>query len=81
MLTFFFFEKKNLWNTRPSYPLGAEHLCSREEVFFLYTLKISLAPTPREGSFRVMFVGKHHTQEEKEPKTCEREGQNATQIT
>ena len=51
-----------------------------EKVFFLNTLKSSLAPTPQEGSFRVMFVVTHHTQEQKEPKTCEREGQNATKL-
>ena len=49
-----------------------------EKVFFLNTLKSALAPTPQEGSFRVMFVETHN---QKEPKTCEREGQNATKLT
>ena len=56
-------------------------MTKEKRFFFLNTLKISLAPTPQEGSFRVMFVGSNHTQEQKEPKTCEREGQNATKIT
>ena len=57
-------------------------LFTREKkVFFLNTLKSALAPTPQEGSFRVMFVGTQHTQEQKKPKTCEREGQNATKLT
>ena len=51
------------------------------KVFLLNTLKIHLAPTSQEGSFQVMFVGTQHTQEQKEPKTCEREGQNATKLT
>ena len=53
----------------------------REKVSFLNTLKISLAPPPQEGSFQVIFVGTRHTQEQKELKTCEREGHNATKIT
>ena len=52
-----------------------------KEVFFLSTRKISLAPPSQEGSFQVMFVGTHNTQEQIELKTCEREGQNATEVT
>ena len=37
-----------------------------KDVFFLFTLKVSLAPTPQEGPFHVMFVRKLHTQESKE---------------
>ena len=51
------------------------------KVFFLKTLKIPLAPTSQQGSFQVMFVGTHHIQEQKESKTFERKGQNATKIT
>ena len=60
------------------------------DVFFLNTLKVSLAPTPQEGPFHVMFVRKQHTQEpkesnnydlESEKKTFEKDGQNATKIT
>ena len=49
-----------------------------KEVFFLNTLKISLAQTPQEGPFQVMFVG---TREQKELNTREREGHDATKIT
>ena len=37
-----------------------------KEDFFLNTLKISLAPTHREGPFQVMFVGTQQTREQKE---------------
>ena len=72
---------RTLMEHRPTYPLGAEHLFTREKFLFLNTLKIPLAPTPQEGSFRVMFVGTRHIPEQREPKTCEREYQNATKIT
>ena len=44
--------------TRPSCPLGAEHLCTQGEmeVFFLSTLKISLVQTLQEGPVQVMFA-------------------------
>ena len=38
-----------------------------KDVFFLNALKKSLAPTPQEGSFHVMFVRKQYTQEPEEP--------------
>ena len=41
-----------------------------EDAFFLNALKASLAPTPQEGTFHVMFVWKQHTQEPK-PKVCD----------
>ena len=41
---------------------------TEKDVFFLNTLKVSLAPTPQEGPFHVMFVRKQHTQEPKEPR-------------
>ena len=37
-----------------------------KDVFFLNALKVSLASTPQEGPFHVMFVRKLHTQEPKE---------------
>ena len=52
-----------------------------KEVFFLNTLKISLAPTPPEGPFQVMFVETQQTKEQKELNTRERKGQDATKIT
>ena len=48
-----------------------------KEVFFPNTLKISLAPTPQEGPFQVMFVGT----QQNELNTRERKGQDATKIT
>ena len=65
-----------------------------KEVFILNALKISLAPTPQEGSFQVMFAVTQHTKEQKELNTRdgkvqkkkyqghtrEREGQDATKI-
>ena len=36
-----------------------------KEVFFLNTLKISLAPTSQEGPFQVMFAGTQQTREQK----------------
>ena len=48
-----------------------------KEVFFLNTLKISLAPIHQEGLFQVMFVV---TQQQK-LNTRERKGQDATKIT
>ena len=32
-----------------------------KDIFFLNTLKISLAPTHQEGPFQVMFAGTQHT--------------------
>ena len=52
-----------------------------KEVFFLNTLKISLAPTPQEGPFQVMFAGTQHTKEQKELNTRERKGQDAAKVT
>ena len=52
-----------------------------KEVFFLNTLKISLAPTPQEGPFQVMFVGSQQQKEQKELNTSERKGQDATKTT
>ena len=73
---------EHVWSTRPSYLLDAEHLCTQgKDVFFLSASKIFLAPTFQEGSFRVMFVGTQHTEEQKELNTCERKDQNATKIT
>ena len=62
-----------LMEHKPSCLLGAEHLCTREkEVFFLNTLKISLAPATQEGSFQVVFVGTQQTGDQKELNTRER---------
>ena len=44
---------------------------NEKDVFFLDALKVSLAPTPREVTFHVMFVRKQHTQERKEPMVCD----------
>ena len=44
---------------------------TEKDVFFLNALKISLAPTPREGPFHVMFVRTHTYSE----------NQDATKIT
>ena len=52
-----------------------------KEVFFVNALKISLAQTPQEGPFQVMFVGTQHTKEQKELNTRDRKGQDATKIT
>ena len=44
----------------------------KEEKFsFLNTLKNSLAPTPQEETFHVMFVRKQHIQEPKQPMVCD----------
>ena len=43
-----------------------------KDVFFQNALMISLAPTPQEGPFHVMFVKNQHTQEPKEPNVCDR---------
>ena len=53
------------WNTRPSCLPGVKtFLHTREkDVFFPNALKISLAPTPREGPFHVMFVRNQHSDE------------------
>ena len=55
------------WNKRLSYLRGAQHSCT---VFFLNALKVSLAPTPQEGSFHVIFVRIQRSQEPEEPKVC-----------
>ena len=52
-----------------------------KEVFFLNTLKISLAQTPQETPFQVMFVGTQQTREQQELNERERKGQDATKIT
>ena len=41
-----------------------------KDVLFLNALKVSLAPTPQEGLFQVMFVRNQHTQEPKQ-KVCD----------
>ena len=48
-----------------------------KEVFFLNTLKISLARTHQEGPFQVMFAGTEQAKEQKK-KTRERTGQDVT---
>ena len=51
-------------------------------MFLLHALKISHAPTPREGPFHVMFVIKiNNIGEPKELNMCEFESQDATKIT
>ena len=52
-----------------------------KEVFFLNTLKISLAPIPQEELSQVMFVVTQQTREQKELNAREREGQDASKIT
>ena len=52
-----------------------------KEVFFLHTLKISLAPTPQEGPFQVMFVVTQRTKEQKDLSTLERKGRDAAKTT
>ena len=52
-----------------------------KDVFFVNTLKILLAPIPKEGQFQVMCVGTQQKKEQKEMNTREREGQCATKIT
>ena len=48
------------------------YMFTREkQVFFLNTLKISLAPPPQEETVHVMFVRNQHTQEPKEAKVCD----------
>ena len=42
-----------------------------KDIFFLNALKVSLAPTPQEEPFHVMFVRNQRTQEPKEPKVCD----------
>ena len=42
-----------------------------KDVFFVNAVKVFLAPTPQEGPYHMMFVGKQHTQEPKEPKVCD----------
>ena len=71
-----------LWSTRPSCQPGVKHfLHTREkEVFFLNTLKISLAPTPQEGPFQVMIVGTRQQKEQEKLNTRESKGQDAAKI-
>ena len=52
-----------------------------KEVFFLSTLKISLAQSPHEGPFQVMFVATQQQKEQKELNTRERKGQDAAKTT
>ena len=49
------------WSRRPSCLLGAEQFMhtTEKDVFFLNALRMSFAPTPREGPFHVMFVRTH----------------------
>ena len=54
---------------------------NEKEVFFLNTLKISLAQTPQEGPYQVMFVDTQQTREQKELNARKRKGQDATKIT
>ena len=74
---------EHVWSTRPPYLLGAEHVCTqgRKEVFFLNTLKISIAQSPQEGPFQVMFVETQQTREQTELNTRKRKGQDTTKIT
>ena len=44
---------------------------TKEKDVFLNDLKVSLAPTPQEGSFHVMFVETTHTQEQNKPNVCD----------
>ena len=52
-----------------------------KEVFFLNTLKISLAPTHQERTSQVMFVGTWQTKEQKELDARARKGQDAVKMT
>ena len=52
-----------------------------KEVFFLNTLKTSLAQTLQERPFQVTFVGTQQTREQKELNTRKCQGQDATKIT
>ena len=52
-----------------------------KEVFFQNTRKISLAQTPHEGPFQVMFVGTQQQKQQNKLNTRERKGQDATKIT
>ena len=52
-----------------------------KDVFFLNTLKISLAQTSQEGPFQVMFVETQQQKKQKTLKTCKLKGQDATKIT
>ena len=63
---------KHSWNKRPSYLHGARtFMHTKEKDVFLNDLKVSLAPTPQEGSFHVMFVETTHTQEQNKPNVCD----------
>ena len=52
-----------------------------KEVYFLNTLKISLAPILQEELFQVMIEGTQQQKEQKKLNTRERKGQDATKIT
>ena len=52
-----------------------------KEVFFLNTLKVSLAQTPQERPFQVMFVETQQQKKQKTVNTRERKGQDATKRT
>ena len=49
-----------------------------KDVFFLNTLKVSLAPTPQEGPVHVMFVKKQHIQEPQESKNYDMASEKKT---
>ena len=51
---------------------------TKNDVFFLDTLKVSLAPILREEPFHVMFLSNEHSDEQNELNLCEFESQNAT---
>ena len=70
-----------LWSTRSSCQHGANHFYTKEkEVVFLNTLKISLAKPVQEGPFQVIFARTHHTKEQKESNTRERQRHDITKI-
>ena len=48
-----------------------------KEVFFLSSLKISLAQTPQEGPFQVMFLGTQQQKKQKKLNTRKRTGKDA----
>ena len=49
-----------------------------KDISFLNALRVSLAPTPRERPFHVMFVRNQHIDEHNELNTCEFQNQDAT---
>ena len=73
-----------LWSTRPPCQPGAKTFShTREkEVFFLNTLKISLARTPQEETISGNVCGDSQPQkEQKKPNTRKRKGQDTWKIT